>query len=145
MYPWPVHNHITSVPSPAHTDWTCHIPLQKMHQCHMCDDIHQQWRYLWSRRYFQTLNMVCINFHTPWTLSPNELMQNCTKCNVLSTMEIHLWTLITHVPYDYKNLWTVNAWTLQECYEHVFWNITSRRFQTFINESYLKEMGHIKQ
>ena len=28
------HNHITSVPIPAHTAWTCHILLQKMHQHH---------------------------------------------------------------------------------------------------------------
>ena len=27
------HSCITSVPTPAHSDWTCHIPLQKMHQC----------------------------------------------------------------------------------------------------------------
>ena len=28
------HNHITSVPTPAHTAWTCTNPLQKMAQHH---------------------------------------------------------------------------------------------------------------
>ena len=42
--------------------------------------------------------MVCINIYTPWTIS-SELMQNCTKHNVLSTMEYAYkhWSHMSHV------------------------------------------------
>ena len=29
------HNHMTSVPIPVHTAWTCYTPPQKMHQHHI--------------------------------------------------------------------------------------------------------------
>ena len=76
---------------------------------------------------FWIWTMVWINIYTPWTLSkwPNaELYKTRWTC---------LQMLIMHVPCDYRNLWTINAWILQECYEHV------------LLKHYIKEIPNIYQ
>ena len=105
-----------------------------------CDDHHQWWRHTWSRRYSRILNM-------DYSLYKHLYSLNSVPMNYCRTIwNTCLQTLIMYVPCDYKNLWTINAWTLQECYADVLLEHYVKEISNgFSMKSYLKELGYIKQ